>query len=196
MKSTSLPRGARFAFLILASAASTAAKLAFGAPADSTEVTAPQMIDAFEGDFGVHPGQRRNHTKGLCAAGEFVGTTDAAALSRSALFSGKTIPVVARFSLGGGDPEVPDRRRIWNRCAGHAEVALRSIVEHVPPYSIELAPAFDPAWIDPLCKMHAPYAAYRRTTPIGPWFCSERCAEAYRRSPEVYHSGSKASDHA
>ena len=66
------------------------------------------MIDAFEGDFGVHPGQRRNHTKGTCAAGEFVGTTDAAALSRSALFSGKTIPVIARFSLGGGNPEVPD----------------------------------------------------------------------------------------
>jgi catalase len=108
MKSTSLPRGARFALLILASAASSAAMLAFGAPADSTEVTAPQMIDAFEGDFGVHPGQRRNHTKGLCAAGEFVGTTEAAALSRSALFSGKTIPVVARFSLGGGNPEAPD----------------------------------------------------------------------------------------
>jgi catalase len=66
------------------------------------------MIDAFEGDFGVHPGQRRNHAKGLCAAGVFVGTTAAAAISRSALFSGKTIPVVARFSLGGGDPQVPD----------------------------------------------------------------------------------------
>jgi catalase len=66
------------------------------------------MIDAFEGDFGVHPGQRRNHAKGTCAAGEFVGTTDAVALSRSALFSGKSIPVVARFSLGGGDPQAPD----------------------------------------------------------------------------------------
>jgi catalase len=48
------------------------------------------------------------HIKGTCAAGEFVGTKEAAALSRSALFSGKTIPVVARFSLGGGDPGVPD----------------------------------------------------------------------------------------
>ena len=74
------------------------------------------------------------------------------------------------------------------------KVALRSIVEHVPLYSIELAPAFDPAWIDPVCKMHAPYEAYRRTTPTGPWFCSERCAEAYRQSPEVYPGGSKASD--
>jgi catalase len=86
---------------MLASAAAPAA----GAGA---EITAPQMIDAFEGTFGVHPGQRRNHIKGTCAAGEFVGTTEAAALSRSALFSGKTIPVIARFSLGGGSPEVPD----------------------------------------------------------------------------------------
>jgi catalase len=108
MKSSSFPRGARFAFLTLVSAACSIPILALGAPAASTEVTAPQMIDAFEGTFGVHPGQRRNHIKGTCAAGEFVGTTDAAALSRSALFSGRTIPVVARFSLGGGSPEVPD----------------------------------------------------------------------------------------
>jgi adenylate cyclase len=74
------------------------------------------------------------------------------------------------------------------------KVALRSIADPVPLYSIELAPAFDPAWIDPVCKMHAPYEAYRRTTPAGPWFCSERCAEAYRRSPEAYPSRPKASD--
>jgi catalase len=66
------------------------------------------MIDAFEGTFGVHQGQRRNHIKGTCAVGEFVGTGDAVALSRSPLFSGKTIPVIGRFSLGGGSPEVPD----------------------------------------------------------------------------------------
>jgi adenylate cyclase len=74
------------------------------------------------------------------------------------------------------------------------KVALRSIADHIPLHCIELAPAFDPAWIDPVCKMHAPYAAYRRTTPVGPWFCSERCAEAYRRSPETYHGGSKGLD--
>ena len=104
----SLCHPARIAFLAIASAASAVPMSASGEPAASTEVTAPQMIDAFEGTFGVHPGQRRNHIKGTCAAGEFVGTSDAAALSRSALFSSKTIPVVARFSLGGGSPEVPD----------------------------------------------------------------------------------------
>jgi catalase len=101
--------GVRLVFLALGSAASAAIPLsALGAPPASTEVTPPQMIDAFEGTFGAHAGQRRNHIKGTCAAGEFVGTADAAALSRSALFSGKAVPVVARFSLGGGSPEVPD----------------------------------------------------------------------------------------
>ena len=102
-------RSAQFAFLtLLLSAASSVPLAAFGASPPGTEVNAPQMIDAFEGTFGVHPGQRRNHIKGTCAAGDFLGTADAAALSRSALFSGKTIPVIARFDLGGGSPEVPD----------------------------------------------------------------------------------------
>jgi catalase len=109
MKSISIRSAvARFAFLTLASATPSVPLFASEAPGDSTEVTPPQMIDAFEGTFGVHPGQRRNHVKGTCAAGEFVGTPEAAALSRSALFSGKSIDVLARFSLGGGSPEVPD----------------------------------------------------------------------------------------
>jgi catalase len=108
MKSFSLLCGARLALLTLASATFCVPSLASAESAAAPEVTAPQMIDAFEGTFGAHAGQRRNHIKGTCAAGEFIGSSDAAALSRSALFSGKAIPVVARFSLGGGNPAVPD----------------------------------------------------------------------------------------
>src|SRR3982074_1130090 len=131
MKSPSFRRGARFVFLTLASAASSVPMLASGAPAASTEVTAPQMIDAFEGTFGVHAGQRKNHVKGTCAAGEFVGTTDAAALSRSALFSGKTIPVVARFSLGGGSPEVPDAAPAPRGMAPHFHLPGAAALQHI-----------------------------------------------------------------
>jgi catalase len=92
--------------LMFAAAACGASLPAPAAQPDST--TGQQMIDAFEGTFGVHAGQRRNHIKGTCAAGTFVGTSDAAAMSRSPLFSGKSIPVIARFSLGGGNPEIPD----------------------------------------------------------------------------------------
>jgi catalase len=101
-------RSARIALLTATSAAASMTAVGGDAPPAGATVTAPQMIDAFEGTFGVHPGQRRNHTKGFCAAGDFVGTADASALSRSALFLGKPIPVVARFSLGGGNPDVPD----------------------------------------------------------------------------------------
>lgn len=69
-------------------------------------------------------------------------------------------------------------------------VALRSVAEDVSLYSVELAPVADPAWIDPVCKMHAPYASFRKAHRDGPWFCSERCAEAYRRSPATYTAGS------
>ncbi|MGD9884906.1 MAG: adenylate/guanylate cyclase domain-containing protein [Reyranella sp.] len=66
------------------------------------------------------------------------------------------------------------------------KMALRSVRGEVSLYEIELAPSPDPAWIDPVCKMHAPYAAYRRADSDGPWFCSLRCEEAYRRSPQTY----------
>ena len=50
------------------------------------------------------------------------------------------------------------------------KVALRSVADEVRLYEIELAPTPDPAWIDPVCKMHAPYAFYRRSESEGPWF--------------------------
>lgn len=66
------------------------------------------------------------------------------------------------------------------------KVGLRSVAGEVPLYEIELAPSPDPAWIDPVCKMHAPYTSYRRAPPEGPWFCSPRCEEAYWKSPLTY----------
>lgn len=75
------------------------------------EPTPDQVVSAMEGNFGVYPGQRRNHIKGTCATGEFVGAPEAAAISRSPLFTGATIPVVARFSLPSGNPKLPDTSR-------------------------------------------------------------------------------------
>jgi catalase len=75
-------------------------------------VTPEQVVSALEATFGVHPGERRNHAKGTCAAGEFVGSPDAAVYTRSPLFSGKPLPVVARFSMPGGNPKVPDTAKI------------------------------------------------------------------------------------
>lgn len=76
--------------------------------AEKVDVTPTKVIKAFENVFGVTIGERRNHTKGTCAIGEFVGEEHVATYSRSGLFSGKSLPVVARFSLAGGNPHAPD----------------------------------------------------------------------------------------
>ena len=144
MNSSSFRYGAQFTFMTLLITASTAPGLAFEAQAGGSQVSAPQMIDAFEGTFGIHAGQRRNHIKGACAAGEFVGTNEAAALSRSALFSGKTIPVVARFSLGGGNPEVPDAAPAPRGMALEFHLAGNAL-QHITMINVPIFAAASPA---------------------------------------------------
>ena len=73
--------------------------------------TPDQVIGALEKQNGVSPGERRSHPIGICVKGSFVGSTAAQAYSRSALFSGATIPVVGRFSLAGGNPKSPDNTK-------------------------------------------------------------------------------------
>jgi catalase len=75
------------------------------------ELVAAAVNDALEGAYGKHRGKRRNHTKGFGAVGYFVGTEEAAQLSRSALFEGGRIEVIARFSVAGGDPSASDSER-------------------------------------------------------------------------------------
>jgi adenylate cyclase len=120
-------------------------------------------------------------------------------LRRANDFFGSTVNIAARIAALASPGQLLATQPVADAAAASGivvsdigNVALRSIADHLPLYAIELAPAYDPAWIDPVCKMHAPYEAYRKTTPTAPWFCSERCAEAYRRSPETYRIGTRA----
>lgn len=74
-------------------------------------VTPDQVVGAIEKQFGVTPGQRRNHINGVCVAGAFVGEKAVLAYTSSPLFSGKPIPVIGRFSLAGGSLKIPDTAR-------------------------------------------------------------------------------------
>ena len=77
----------------------------------SAEVRPEHVVSALEHTFGVHPGERRNHIKGTCASGFFVGHAAVRPFTRSALFSGQPVPVIARFSVPGGNPQAPDTAR-------------------------------------------------------------------------------------
>lgn len=79
------------------------------APARADDDDVPtKIVDAMEKVYGVHPGYRANHAKGVVTEGSFKGTPAGAALSTSPLFSGAAIPVTVRFSNSGGLPDVPD----------------------------------------------------------------------------------------
>jgi catalase len=67
-----------------------------------------QIVNVMNKLFGVHPGFRANHAKGLVVEGSFKATPEAAALSKAAHFNGSTIPLVARFSDATGVPNIPD----------------------------------------------------------------------------------------
>lgn len=82
-----------------------------GAVEKTTEASSETVVNTLEAVYGVNRGQRRNHTKGVGALGYFVGLPEAAAYSRSPLFSGERLEVVARFSIAGGDPDASDTEK-------------------------------------------------------------------------------------
>jgi catalase len=65
------------------------------------------LLALFHQIFGVHPGIRPAHAKGVMLTGTFVPTTAAAGLSKAPHFAKET-PVTVRFSNSTGIPLIPD----------------------------------------------------------------------------------------
>ena len=73
----------------------------------AADPTPADLVDALNGVFGKHPGDRAAHAKGFCVTGQFTPSADAPKLSKAPHFA-KAVPIIGRFSLGGGDPKAPD----------------------------------------------------------------------------------------
>jgi catalase len=71
-------------------------------------LTQERVVDRFEQVSGVHPGFRRNHAKGVCVTGTFESNGQGVRLSKAAVFQPGRVPVLGRFSLGGGNPQMTD----------------------------------------------------------------------------------------
>ena len=72
-------------------------------------LTPARFVDAFEKVDGVHPGFRRNHAKGIGASGHFDSNGNGVRLSKAVVFQTGRVPVIGRFSLGGGQPYAADK---------------------------------------------------------------------------------------
>lgn len=85
--------------------------VAFVGPGFAQEPTADVVVDTMEKLNGVTVGARRNHIRGICVSGTFVGSARMHSYTTSPLFSGQDIPLIGRFSLAGGNPNAPDVAR-------------------------------------------------------------------------------------
>jgi catalase len=75
-----------------------------------TEIS-ERLVESLAAAYGVHPGHRAAHAKGVLCAAEFTPTAAAAALSRAEHFAGPRVRAHVRFSNGSGDPGAADAAR-------------------------------------------------------------------------------------
>jgi catalase len=71
-------------------------------------LTPAKVVQTFNDNFGLHPGFRRNHAKGVCVTGYFDGNGAAAVYSVASVFGAVRTPVIGRFAIPGGNPSIAD----------------------------------------------------------------------------------------
>ena len=66
------------------------------------------LIQQFDTIFGVHPGYRPAHAKGILLTGTFSPSSEATSLTRAPHITRESTPVTVRFSDSTGIPVIPD----------------------------------------------------------------------------------------
>jgi catalase len=99
---------ARFTLIGIALAAVVGTFAYLGGWLTTNRLTPARFIDGFEEVNGVHPGFRRNHARGVGVSGSFESNGNGIQLSKAVVFHAGRVPVLGRFSLGGGQPYAPD----------------------------------------------------------------------------------------
>src|ERR1700742_2775666 len=78
-------------------------------PTDETIVALGQdLLQQFDTLFGLHPGFRPAHAKGVMLTGEFTPSPEAASLTDAPHVVQPSTPVTVRFSNSTGVPVIPD----------------------------------------------------------------------------------------
>jgi catalase len=78
-------------------------------PSDENLIALSQdILRTFDTIFGLHPGFRPAHAKGILLTGTFTPSADASSLTRAPHITHKSTPVTVRFSNSTGIPLIPD----------------------------------------------------------------------------------------
>lgn len=81
-----------------------------GGGASAEDVSPEKLVDSLNGVFGKHAMARASHAKGVCVEGSFTPAPDAASVSKVP-FLAAAVPVLGRFSFGGGNPKASDKAK-------------------------------------------------------------------------------------
>lgn len=76
--------------------------------AQTAAATPEQLVNALNGVFGVHPGFRAVHAKGIVLEGSFTPSATATSVSKAPHFQNVSVPVTIRFSNFAGVPTIAD----------------------------------------------------------------------------------------
>src|SRR5271155_1881264 len=99
---------ARLALIGVALAAVAGTFAYLGGWLSPNDLTPARFVDGFEEVNGVQSGFRRNHAKGMGVSGDFESNGNGVRLSKALVFQKGRVPVIGRFSLGGGQPYAAD----------------------------------------------------------------------------------------
>lgn len=98
--------------------------LALSLASTSVEAKDPEtVVNTLNAIFGKQAnGQRASHAKGQCVKGTFTAEPDAKNVSKAFAYD-KPVPVLGRFSMGGGNPKIAD----------NAKAAVRALAFKLDP---------------------------------------------------------------
>jgi catalase len=187
MPSSTVPRFALIAVILAAVVALFAWVGGFLTPARVGGSAIANVMQKANGY--VYPGFRRAHAKGLCVTGRFEANGAGTALSRAGLFAKGVVPVIGRFSTGGGDPTATDGRPVFHalglRFALPGGEEWRMAIDHTPLFIVSTPADFvalqqaavpdpathkpDPARMKAFVSTHPETAAfldYMKTAPL------------------------------
>lgn len=162
MPSDSTPRFALIGVILAAVIALFAWVGGFLTPARISGAAIADSLEAANGQ--IFPGSRRAHAKGLCVTGHFDANGAGTALSRASLFPVGSVPVIGRFSTGGGNPLATDGRNVFHalglRFALPNGEEWRMAIDHTPIFIVS-----DPADFVALQKASVPDPATGKPDP-------------------------------
>jgi catalase len=84
-----------------------AALLSMPAPTPAAAADAQSLVEALKAVAGNPPKVRATFARGQCVRGAYIPSADVGQVTRSTSFT-RPWPIVGRFSVGGGNPLVPD----------------------------------------------------------------------------------------